>query len=570
MADPCPLQDELERMLVDELAVSEALAVERHVAGCALCQRVLESLTAEDPTGEVTPEAVGSGAVGEGDAFADRPWRVAPAARPSSTQDGRPPGLELTIASAMEGDPQVPRSSQWPAIPGYEIRAELGRGGMGVVYLASQVKAKRLVALKMILNTAWHRAEDRMRFEIEVEALAQLKHPNIVAVYEVGAFEDQPYFSLEYVDGGTLAQALARAERPLSARRAAAMVETLARAVHSAHQCGIVHRDLKPANILLSRDRDADSGAGSDDPGWGTVKIADFGLAKHIGGDNGLTQTGQVLGTPSYMAPEQASSGGTVGTPADVHALGAILHELLVGRPPFKADTPWETMMQLVHQPVLPPSHWRKGVPRDLETICLRCLEKDPHRRYPGADALAEDLRRYLAGEPIRARRVGELERVWKWARRRPAVAGLLALALASLVAGTAVSTLFGLAARRQARAAKASEGQAQASALAARRDPSTAPKTASAARSQPTCRPRDRRPAPHWPPPRPARSTAGSSACSMPSKRPRTGAPKTGPSALPSRATSPAGRPPSPCSATSSTGSRRPASSGPAAGSWR
>jgi eukaryotic-like serine/threonine-protein kinase len=208
-----------------------------------------------------------------------------------------------------------------------------------------------------------------MRFEIEIAALAQLKHPNIVAVYEVGAFEDQPYFSLEYVDGGTLAQAFARPERPLSARRAAAMVETLARAVHSAHQCGIVHRDLKPANILLARDQDVDAGSASDDSGWGTVKITDFGLAKHIGGDSGLTQTGQVLGTPSYMAPEQASGAGRIGTPADVHALGAILHEFLVGRPPFKADTPWETMMQLVHQPVPPLSQLKKGVPRDLETI---------------------------------------------------------------------------------------------------------------------------------------------------------------------------------------------------------
>jgi eukaryotic-like serine/threonine-protein kinase len=470
MVDTCPTQEQLERMLVDSLAGAEAEAVERHVAGCDLCQRALEVLTAEDPTDALIAPGVRIPDSAEGDTVADRLRGTATPEMDPITQEGRPPpGLDATIAAKLASDPKVSPSSRWPAIPGYEIQEELGRGGMGVVYLARQVKAKRLVALKMILNTTLPCAEDRLRFEIEAAALAQLKHPNIVAVFEVGAFEDQPYFSLEYVNGGTLAQALASDERLLSARRAAAMVETLARAVHSAHQSGIIHRDLKPGNILLSRDRDVEPGATSDDPGWGTIKIADFGLAKHVGGDNGVTQTGQVLGTPSYMAPEQASSAGHVGTPADVFALGAILHELLVGRPPFKADTPWETMMQLVHQPVLPPSHWRKGVPGDLETICLRCLEKDPHRRYAGANALAEDLRRYLANEPIRARRVGELERVWKWARRRPAIAGLLALVLVSLVAGTVVSTLFGLAARKQTQAAKTSEGQAQASAQVAR-----------------------------------------------------------------------------------------------------
>jgi len=469
MADQCPAQEQLERMLVDGLAGPEAETVERHVAGCALCQRTLESLTADDPTDVEAPGARRPEGA-EGDTPPDRPSGTAPPEMNPITREGRPPpGLDSTNAARTTSNSKGPPSSRWPAIPGYEIQEELGRGGMGVVYLARQVKAKRLVALKMILNTKWTRAEDRLRFEIEVAALAQLKHPNIVAVFDVGAFEDQPYFSLEYVNGGTLAQALARDERLLSPRRAAATVEILARAVHSAHQSGIVHRDLKPGNILLSRDHDVEPGATSDDPEWGTVKIADFGLAKHLGGDNGVTQTGQVLGTPSYMAPEQVSSAGHVGTPADVFALGAILHELLVGRPPFKADTPWQTMMQLVHQPVLPPSHWRKGVPRDLETICLKCLEKDPPRRYAGADALADELRRYLANEPIRARRVGELERVWKWARRRPAVAGLLTLVLVSLFAGTAISTLFGLAAQKQAQAARTSEGQAKTSAQVAR-----------------------------------------------------------------------------------------------------
>ncbi len=469
MVDACPTAEQLERMLDDALTGREAAAVERHIGGCGLCQRTLELLTAGDRAHTIR-EAVAVQDGPERDSRADRPGRAAVPVVPPSTQDGLPDGLDLTIAGATEREDRARRpESPWPAVPGYEIQGELGSGGMGVVYLARQIKAKRLVALKMILNTAWRRAEDRLRFEIEVEALARLKHPNIVAVYEVGAFQEQPYFSLEYVDGGTLAQALARAEHPVSPRAAAAMVETLARAVHSAHQCGIIHRDLKPANILLSSEGDADAGRAWDDPGWGTVKIVDFGLAKHMAGDRGLTQTGEVLGTPSYMAPEQASSSGRVGTPADVYALGAILHELLVGGPPFKADTPWETMMQLVHQPVPPLSQRRKGVPRDLETICLRCLEKDPNRRYAGADALAEDLRRYRTGEPIRARRVGELERVWKWARRRPAFAGVLALALVSLLAGTAVSTVFGLAARRQALAATASEGQARASALAAR-----------------------------------------------------------------------------------------------------
>nr|WP_303652901.1 serine/threonine-protein kinase [Paludisphaera mucosa] len=314
--------------------------------------------------------------------------------------------------------------------PGYRIERELGRGGMGVVYLARQTHANRMVALKMVLGGRG-RPEDVLRFRNEGESLARLHHPNIVQIYEVGVVDGRPFFSMEYVEGGTLAESIAAA--PRSPEDAADLAETLARAVHAAHQCGVVHRDLKPANVLI-----AGPASGSSRPAG--PKITDFGLAKQVGTDSGLTQTGQVLGTPSYMAPEQAKGGASVGVPADVHALGAILYELLAGRPPFRGATAWETVLQVVHGEAPPPSRWRRGVPRDLEVICLKCLAKDPAGRYASADALAEDLRRYRAGESILARPSSPARRAWLWCRRRPAVAALLlALAATAVLGGVGV-----------------------------------------------------------------------------------------------------------------------------------
>jgi WD40 repeat protein len=312
-----------------------------------------------------------------------------------------------------------------PSVPGYEILEELGRGGMGVVYKARQVSLNRTVALKMILAGAHAGPTELARFRREAEAIARLRHPNLVQVYEVGEYEGRPFFSLEFMEGGTLH---ARAGgRPQPPAEAAALVETLARAVHAVHRAGIVHRDLKPDNVLLTED-------------GGVPKVADFGLAKPLG-EAGPTLSGSVLGTPSYMAPEQAGGRARdVGPATDVYALGAILYELLTGRPPFLAPTPWDTIRLVVAEEPVPPARLQPRVPADLDTICLKCLEKEPGKRYASALELADDLRRFAAGEPVRARPVRLWERLGKWAARRPAAAALLlvsVLATLLLAAGS-------------------------------------------------------------------------------------------------------------------------------------
>jgi serine/threonine-protein kinase len=298
-----------------------------------------------------------------------------------------------------------------PCIPGYEVKGVLGRGGMGVVYKARHLRLNRTVALKMLLAGAYAGPPERARFHREAEAVAGLRHANIVQVYDVGEHEDRPYFTMEFVEGGSLAEKLAGMPQP--ARQAGALAATLAEAVQVAHQGGIVHRDLKPANILLTAD--------------GTPKIADFGLARQFDGGPALTRSGARVGTPSYMAPEQAvGKAGAIGPAADIYALGALLYEMLTGRSPFRGETAAETELQVIYQEPVPPSRLNPRVPRDLETICLKCLHKDPQRRYGTAAALAEDLKRFQRGEPIAARRPGSLERFRKWVWRRPAVAALL------------------------------------------------------------------------------------------------------------------------------------------------
>jgi WD40 repeat protein/serine/threonine protein kinase len=318
------------------------------------------------------------------------------------------------------------RSAPPEEMPGYEILGVLGRGGMGVVYQARQVQLKRLVALKMI--RAGDQAGDELlsRFATEAQAVARLQHPHIVQIYEVGEHHGRPFCALEFVSGGTLAARLAGT--PQLPRSAAAVVRTLALAMDAAHRQGIVHRDLKPANILL---------AAADAPRLEDVvpKITDFGLAKRLDEDMGQTSTGAIMGTPAYMAPEQALGRKDVGPAADVYALGAILYECLTGRPPFKAATTLETLEQVRTQEPVPPRLLQPKVPRDLETVCLKCLEKEQPRRYASATDLAEDLRRFLAGEPIVARPVASSERLLKWVRRRPAVAALVvALPVAALL----------------------------------------------------------------------------------------------------------------------------------------
>ena len=303
-----------------------------------------------------------------------------------------------------------------PQIAGYEIRALLGHGGMGVVYKAHHLKLNRDVALKMLLSGAYARPQERARFIREAEAIAGLQHANIVPVYDVGELDGHPYFTMEFLEGGSLARQLAAG--PQSARSSAQLVGILAAAVAFAHEHGVVHRDLKPANILLSAD--------------GAPKIADFGLARRLDLSEDLTMSGAKLGTPSYMAPEQAAgTTGAVGPPVDIYALGAILYEMLTGRPPFRAETSAETERQVINEEPARPSKLNASVPRDLENICLKCLHKDPQRRYGSALDLGADLQRFLEGKPVVARPVGVLERIAKWIRRRPGVAGLMAIVLA-------------------------------------------------------------------------------------------------------------------------------------------
>ncbi len=334
------------------------------------------------------------------------------------------PGDGVTLPPAPVADIPAEPDADGVSVPGYEILDVLGRGGMGVVYKARQLRLKRLVALKMILAGAHAGEAEVARFRAEAEAVARLQHPNIVQIHEVDEAAGRPFLALEFVDGGSLAGRLDGT--PWPAPRAAELVEALARAMHHAHQHGVVHRDLKPANVLMAAD--------------GQPKVTDFGLAKQLDSAQGQTRTGAILGTPSYMAPEQAGGRSKdIGPATDVYALGAILYELVTGRPPFVAETPLDTVLHVVSEEPVPPRRLNPKLPRDLETVCLKCLEKAPGKRYASALELAEDLGRFRDGEPIRARPVGVPGRAWRWCRRRPLVAGLTALVLA-LGLGAAVA----------------------------------------------------------------------------------------------------------------------------------
>jgi WD40 repeat protein len=349
--------------------------------------------------------------------------------------------------SAWDAGPPA-AAPETPRVPGYEVLGELGRGGMGVVYKARDTRLGRTVALKMVRAGAQAGEQDLARFRAEAEAVARLPHPNIVQVYEVGEAGGQPFFALEYVEGGSLASRLDGT--PWPAGPAAALVETLARALHAAHRRGIVHRDLKPANVLLAED--------------GTPKVTDFGLAKRLDRDGGQTQTGAVLGTPSYMAPEQAAGRSkAIGPAADIYALGAILYELVTGRPPFRAATVLDTLQQVLADEPVPTTRLNPRLARDLDTVCLKCLQKDPARRYPSAEALADDLRRFLEQRPVTARPVGAWERGWKWVRRRPAAAGLLGLAVVTLATLVALAAGLFYGARLKAERQRAEDARAEA-----------------------------------------------------------------------------------------------------------
>jgi serine/threonine protein kinase/WD40 repeat protein len=322
--------------------------------------------------------------------------------------------LAFGIALGPADDPLPPAGD-------YEILREIGRGGMGVVYEARQRRLNRRVAVKMLLAGAWARPDFKPRFRAEAEAAARLHHPGIVTIHEVGEIDGQPFIAMELVEGPSLAD-LVR-QHPLPFRRAARFVRLIAEAIAHAHQSGVLHRDLKPSNVLLDA---------HDLP-----RVTDFGLAKQLDSDVGLTRPGEVMGSPAYLPPEQVS-GGPIAAAADVYSIGAILYELLTARPPFVADTVAATLQQVLHADPIPPGLLNATVPKDLETICLKCLHKEPHRRYPGADELARDIARFEAGEPIHARPVSRLERLHLWCRRNPALSGVSAALIAAVTVGAA------------------------------------------------------------------------------------------------------------------------------------
>jgi hypothetical protein len=375
-----------------------------------------------------------------------RQFAVDEALRPdaASTVKASDPGAvaagELSAAGGTS-TPAPPRS-----IDGYEILDELGRGGMGIVFKALERRLNRAVAIKTVSEATFTAPAHLRRFLSEAEVIARLKHPNIIPIYAVGEENGRPYFALELAEGGNLAERLAKG--PIAALEAAELVAALARAVSTAHAAGIIHRDLKPSNVLLSSD--------------GTPKIGDFGLAKLLGDDSARTISGEVLGTPSYMAPEQAEGRSRdVGPAADIYALGAILYHALTGRPPFLGASAIETMKLAITTEAVPPRRQRPEIPRDLETITLKCLEKDPRGRYAEAAALADDLRRFLEGRPIAARPVGPFGRFWRWRRRNPALATTAAALFLTFTFGSPV--LLGLWLRARADRALAESNRARA-----------------------------------------------------------------------------------------------------------
>jgi eukaryotic-like serine/threonine-protein kinase len=396
-------------------------------------------------------------------AEASTPFDLPPASRPPEITRFPPsrPGPDATSSTPAAGPRARTSDRDLPRQFGdYELQEELGRGGMGIVYQGRHLPTGRVVALKMISTGALASPQAVKRFRTEAQATMRLDHPHIVPVYEIGDVAGQHYFTMQFLPGGSLQQRLQQG--PLPFAQAAAVVQGLAEAVQHAHRRGVIHRDIKPANVLLvepevvgrlspttvgvgstdpvvavapasaeslSPKPAASPGGSGQDPGPGhpetpVVKLTDFGLARLLEGGSGLTATGEQMGTPSYMPPEQAAGRvHDIGPWSDVYSLGALLYCLVTGCPPFQAATPLETMRLVLEQEPVPVRHLARSCPRDLETVCHRCLEKDTGRRYPTAAELAEELARFRRGEPVVSRPVGRLERAWRWCKRNPAVA---------------------------------------------------------------------------------------------------------------------------------------------------
>ena len=373
------------------------------VAAAPTCPRCGNTLPADAPAG-LCPHCLLKGAIS-----------AQPKADPDATQS-LPPATSAHPAKPLD----TTAITTFPRRFGdYELLERIASGGMGVVYKARQLSVNRVVALKMIIGGQLATEAEVLRFHAEAEAAAHLDHPNIVPIYEVGEHEGRHYFTMKFIDGGNLAARVhALRDDPVAA---ATLLADCAVAVHHGHRRGILHRDLKPANILIDLE--------------GHPHVSDFGVAKRMDAGSGLTQSGTVLGTPAYMAPEQAAGHvKDITTSADVYSLGAILYELLTGRPPFQADSPHETIRLVMEQPPARPRSVNPAVDRDLETICLKCLDKDRKLRYRSAEELADELRRYVNGEPIKARPVGRAARTWRWSRRNPLAASVLAVATLLLV----------------------------------------------------------------------------------------------------------------------------------------
>ncbi|HEY7314352.1 MAG TPA: serine/threonine-protein kinase [Gemmataceae bacterium] len=404
----CPVPEQLRQLLAKAISGAEREQIENHVENCAACQEMLaklsDSLTPEE---QQTRDGGQRWSRHDPDSGFLRPFQQEAM---DTTTGGEGENEPKTAPSPKEA--AATSTGDWPRVPGYELLGVLGRGGMGVVYKARQVNADRLVALKMILAGTHAGPAELARFRTEAETIARLQHPHVVQVFEVGEHQGLPFFSLEFCPGGSLKDKLGGT--PLTPREAVVLVAKLARAVQAAHAAQVLHRDLKPGNVLLAADD--------------TPKVTDFGLAKKLD-TQGVTISGDIMGTPSYMAPEQANGQSReVGPAADVYALGAILYECLTGRPPFKAATALDTLSQVVSKEPVLPRQLNAQVPRDLETVCLKCLHKEASKRYASAAELADDLGRFQTGEPILARPVGKLERGVKWVRRKPALAALSAL----------------------------------------------------------------------------------------------------------------------------------------------